>query len=162
MQYTRGENLKEKLVLWRKTGGSISSQRKNDQLTFGTQIAMDNLNHLFGYDFVTENEKMLVLRGLYRGSYRAVKNTHVSRFLQILIKFIEVQKIPPTAERRLIRGVAARMFESIFRKGLKKANFGYLKTIAEMTPFAILIGIKNLGIRALNNTIISLKDSDIY
>lgn len=161
LQHTWGANLNEKLVLWRKTGGNISTQKKEAQLKFGTQIAIDNINQLFQYDFVTDHEEMLVLRGLYRGSYRAVKNTHVSRFMQILKKFIAVQKIPRAAERRLISGVAIRMFESIFRKGLKKENLGYLKIIAEMTPFAILIGIKNLGIRALKKTINWSKGSDI-
>ena len=162
LQHTNGANLKEKLVLWRRTSGNISSQKKEEQLKFGTQIAMDNINRLFGYEFVTDHAELLVFRGLYRGTYKNANEEQVIRFLQILEKFIETRKIPPSAERRFIKGVATRMFESIYRKGLNKSNQKVLGKIIRMSPVAGLIGIKNLGLRAVNKGLNSINiDSDI-
>ncbi len=162
LQQTNGANLKEKLVMWRRTGSNISSQKKEEQLKFGTQIAMDNINRLFGADFVVDHEEMLVFRGLYRGTYKNANAEQVIRFLQILEKFIEARKIRPGAERRFVKGVSARMFESIYRKGLNKGNQKVLGKIIRMSPVAGLIGIKNLGLRAVNKGLNSINiDPDI-
>ena len=149
LQHTSGANLKEKLVLWRRTGGNISSQKKEEQLKFGTQIAMDNINRLFGSDFVTDHDEMLVFRGLYRGAFKNASEDQVIRFLQILEKFIGARKISPAAERRLIKGVAARMYESIYRKGFNQGNLQDLGRIIRLSPLAVPVGIKNLGWRAV-------------
>jgi len=162
LQHTQGANLKEKLVLWRRTSGNISSQKKEEQLKFGTQIAVDNINRLFGNNFVEDHEELLVFRGLYRGAYKNAGEAQVIRYLKILEKFIEMQKIHPTAERRFIKGVATRMFESIYRKGFKKDNYKILGKIIRMSPVAGLVGIKNLGWRAVNKGLNSINiDSDL-
>ena len=156
LQHTGGANLKEKLVLWRRTSGNISSQKKEEQLKFGTQTAMDNINRLFEDEFVTDHDEMLIFRGLYRGAYKNAGEGQVIRFLRILEKFIEAQNVRPAAERRLIEGVATRMFESIYRKGFNKENYRFLGKIIRMSPVAGLIGVKNLGWRAVNKGLNSI------
>jgi hypothetical protein len=146
----------------RRTSGNISSQKKEEQLKFGTQIAMDNINRLFGYEFVKDHAELLVFRGLYRGTYKNANEEQVVRFLQILEKFIETHKIPTSTERLFIKGVATRMFESIYRKGFNKSNQMVLGKIIRMSPVAGLIGIKNLGLRAVNKRLNSINnDTDI-
>ena len=156
LQHTSGANLKERLVLWRRTSGNISSLKNEEQLKFGTQIAMDNINRLFGYEFITDHEELLIFRGLYRGAYKNAREEQVIRFLQILEKFIETQKIRPAAERKFVEGVATRMFESIYRKGINKDNQKILGKIIRMSPVAGLIGFKNLGWRAVNKGLNSI------
>ena len=149
LRHTGGANLMEKLVLWRKTSRNISTQKNAEQQKFGTQTAMSNINLLFGNDFVTEHDEALVFRSLYRGTYQNVNEEQVRRFMQILEKFIETQKISFANERALKKEVAARMFESIYRKGLNQGNYQYLRMIIRLSPSAIPAGIKNLGWRAV-------------
>ncbi len=151
--YTKGANLKERLVEWRKIKGNISSQRKDEQLEFGVRIAMDNINRLFGYSFVSDQEEMLVFRGLYRGSFQNAREEQVSKFLQILEKFKQAQAISPAVEKRLKSIIATRMFEALYRKGIRYDNYQYLGKLIQLSPLAVPAGLNNLSWRAVKKAL---------
>ena len=52
LNYTKGANLPEALVLWRKSSGNISTLKKAEQLQSANKISINNINQLFGNDFV--------------------------------------------------------------------------------------------------------------
>jgi len=157
LNYTKSANLHERLIFWRKSGGTISAQKKSEQLKLGTQIAMDNINQLLGKDFVTDIIEMLIFRGLYQGAYKEFGKEHISKYLHILDKFMEINKVTLATEKQLAKNVATKMFESIFRHGPRQANIKYLITIMEISPSGIPIGIGNLGVRAFYKLIYWLK-----
>jgi len=148
LNYTKGANLQERLIFWRKSGKTISAQKKSEQLNLGTRIAMDNINQLFGNVFVKDINEMLIYRGFYQGGYKKFEEDHVNKYLQILNRFMEVHNITLASQKQLARNVATKMFESIYRLGPRRSNIKYLKTIKEISASAIPTGIYNLGARA--------------
>ena len=147
MKYTRGANLVERLVCWRRTSGSISSIKKEEQLKLGTQISIANINQLFGYEYVADHNEILVFRGFNKGTNKAASKEQVTRYLQILEQFIDSQEITPDDKKRFISGVATKLFESIYTAGFNRKNIEFLAIIAKMSLLALPIGLRNLALR---------------
>ncbi len=145
LKFTKGANLKEKLVYWRKSFGGITSQKAGEIFKFGTQIAKVNINELFGYDFVHSQDEMQSFRALYQGSYTCIKDDQISGFLKILERFKQKHGITAADEKWLNKTVASRIFESLYKKGFNKTNLKYLQIIIKISPVAVIAGLWNLG-----------------
>ena len=150
LDHTTGANLKDRLVYWRRTNENISSKFKQDQLRFGIKIAIDNINRLFGYQFVVDPNEFLFYRSFYRGSFTNANADQVAKYMQIIDEFSSAHPISPSEKSKLLREIGSRFFESIYRKGINKENFSHLSLIASLSPLAVPIGIKNLFFRAVD------------
>jgi len=150
LDHTTGSNLRDRLVYWRRTNGSISSKFKQAQLSFGIQIALDNINRLFGYTFINDPNEFLIFRRFYRGSFTIANTDHVNRYFEIIDKFSNTKALSPSEKSKLFKEIGSRLFESIYRKGFNKDNLDHLSKVFGLSPLAIPIGIKNLFLRASN------------
>ncbi len=56
MQFTRGANLDEVLLYYRRGKVNVSTKNKTEQSEIATTIAYRNLNSLFGYDYFSKQE----------------------------------------------------------------------------------------------------------
>ncbi len=157
LKYAKYANLRERLVYWRKSSSNVTSLKKGEILNFGSLISKRNINNLFGNDFIVDEKETLNYRKLYKGTFVNINNNQLARYLEIINTFIIKNGVGFYDEKRIKIEIASKMFESIYRKGLKKSNFKYLKIIAKISPFAIPNGIKNLGMRALNRLLGWLK-----
>ena len=149
LNHTKGANLKERLVYWRRTGENITSQNKEDQLLLGTQTAINNINQLFNYDYVADHNEMMVLRGFNDRTYNNTGENQINRYLQIIEKFKDTHQISPAEKNRFITGVTAKLFESLFRRGINDSNRKILARIFKMSPIAPLIGLRNMFLRII-------------
>jgi len=149
LNHTKGANLKERLVYWRRTSDNITSQKKEEQLKFATQIAINNINQLFGHSFVSSHDEILFFRGLSQGRYKKAQEEPIRRYLQILDKFIDKHNMSLFTKKRFITSIAAKLFDSIYRRGINDSNLKFLTMIMRLSPFALLIGLRNMLLRTI-------------
>ncbi len=139
MNFCMAANLEENLVYFRKSPDSISSKNKKEQNELSKQISMDNVNRLFGYSFINDPVEVDGFRNLYRGAFSPFDETSVSKFILIADKFLMAQERTGQSEReKLVRLVYKRIFNAVFRHGVRKNTYKYFFPVLKKAPFAFL------------------------